>query len=119
MKALMMCVLLVWASTGASAHEAAAKASQEAIRDLGTLNGQALACRQFTAAANAKMLMIRRAPKTRGFGALFEQATNTAFIEQTKGSVPCPSDDDLNARLKEIETRLQASLPAVPPESAS
>lgn len=119
MKALMMCVLLVCAAAGASADEEAARAGQEAIRDLGTLNGQALACRQFTAAANAKMLMIRRAPKTRGFGALFEQATNTAFIEQTKGSVPCPGADDLNARLKEIETRLQTSLPATPPESGS
>ncbi len=116
MKALILLCSLALATTWvrAGADEDAAPVSQTAIRELGTLNGQALACRQFALAADAKTLMIRHAPKTPGFGALFEGATNAAFIEQTKGSVPCPSADAQTDLLKEIESRLQAVLPADP-----
>jgi hypothetical protein len=81
------------------------------VRTLGTLNGQALACRQFDASKEAKALMIGYAPKTRRYGILFETATNTAFLAATKGDAPCPTETDLEARLAETATALKSVFP--------
>jgi hypothetical protein len=81
------------------------------VQALGTLNGQALACRQYPASNEAKALMIRYAPKTRRYGTLFESATNTAFVAAAKEAVPCPTEADLVARLAESATALQAVFP--------
>nr|WP_141657289.1 hypothetical protein [Thiocapsa sp. KS1] len=81
------------------------------VRTLGTLNGQALACRQFAASGEAKALIIRYAPKTRRYGTLFETATNAAFLAATKDGTPCPTKADLAARLAESAAALQAVFP--------
>lgn len=82
------------------------------VRALGTLNGQALACRQYPASNEAKALMIRYPPKTRRYGTLFESATNTAFVAAANEAVPCPTEADLVTRLAEVATALQAAFPA-------
>lgn len=61
------------------------------VRTLEALNGQALSCRQFAAAGEAKALIIRYAPKTRRYGTLFETATNAAFLAATREGAPCPT----------------------------
>ncbi|HSO81600.1 hypothetical protein [Thiocapsa sp.] len=81
------------------------------VRTLGTLNGQALACRQFDASSEAKALMIGYAPKTRRYGTLFETATNAAFLATTKDSASCPTEADLRARLAESAAALKAVFP--------
>jgi hypothetical protein len=81
------------------------------VRTLGTLNGQALACRQFDASREAKALMIGHAPKTRRYGTLFETATNAAFLAATKDGTPCPTEADLAARLTESAAALKAVFP--------
>jgi hypothetical protein len=82
------------------------------VRTLGTLNGQALACRQFAASGEAKALIIRYAPKTRRSGTRFETATTAAFLAATKEGAPCPTEADLVTHLAEAATALQAAFPA-------
>ncbi|RKT44860.1 hypothetical protein [Thiocapsa rosea] len=81
------------------------------VQTLGSLNGQALACRQFDASTEAKALMIGYAPKTRRYGILFETATNAAFLAATKDGAPCPTETDLEARLTESAAALKAVFP--------
>ena len=83
-----------------------------AVRDLGAVNGQALACSQMAISGQAKALMIKHAPKTRRYGELFEEATNTAFLTQGKDQDRCPSSAELSEKLAELAGRLQAALPA-------
>ncbi|MCX7156581.1 MAG: hypothetical protein NTW45_09080 [Rhodocyclales bacterium] len=86
-----------------------------AIRQLGTLNGQALACAEKDAAARAKVLMLAHAPKTARFGAAYEEATQEAFLAQTKASGTCPDAKALAGKLDEVTQSLQATLPIEPP----
>jgi hypothetical protein len=96
-----------------AAEPAAANAIGAAeTQALGELNGQALACRSFSTSETAKALMTRYAPKTRLYGALFESATNAAFVEQTKTSGSCPSEMSLGTQLLELESRLRQVFPS-------
>lgn len=90
------------------------------VRTLGTLNGQALACRQYAVSREAKAMMIRYAPKTRRYGALFETDTNAAFVAAAKNGEACPTQTDLFGRLAESATALKAVFPesAEPEQSA-
>lgn len=81
------------------------------IGDLGQLNGQALACGQTSAVAEAKTLVIRHAPKTRRYGEIFEEQTNAAFLRQGKGQQVCPTAADFSGRLQSLARRLQTALP--------
>jgi hypothetical protein len=90
------------------------------VRTLGALNGQALACRQYSASNEAKAMMILYAPKPRRYGALFETATNAAFVAAANDGAPCPTEADLVGRLAESATALKAVFPesAEPEQSA-
>jgi hypothetical protein len=83
------------------------------VQALGTANGQALACRYFDASKTAKALLLRHAPKTRTYGALFESATNAAFVAQTQSPETCPSEMGLGARLAELAGELEDVFPEV------
>jgi hypothetical protein len=85
-----------------------------ALKELGQLNGQALACSQFAQSGKAKAMMIRHAPKTRRFGEVFEEATNASFLTQGSNPDSCPSADGFASRLGDLAVRLQAALPATP-----
>ncbi|MFB1489216.1 MULTISPECIES: hypothetical protein [unclassified Thiocapsa] len=107
---------LLLISTGLAFADSADQAASNEIgfvevRTLGTLNGQALACRQFDASSEAKALMIGHAPKTRRYGTLFETATNAAFLAATKDGTTCPTEADLAARLAESASALKAVFP--------
>lgn len=82
-----------------------------AIQELGRVNGQALACNQMASASQAKTLMILHAPKSRQYGEVFEEATNTAFLAQGKNPQNCPQLTEFTATLAELATRLQTTLP--------
>ncbi|MDD5328574.1 MAG: hypothetical protein PHX38_01105 [Sulfuricella sp.] len=91
----------------------AADAGLAEIRDLGRLNGQALACSFGETAARIKKEMIERAPKSRRYGAIFEEATNESFLAQSKlEPTACPDGPTLNGKVEELVGLLQAALPA-------
>ena len=88
MRQLIALILLVPLFALADA-EAAALA---AVRDLGAVNGQALACGHRATAARAKALMLDRAPRTYAYGEAFQDGTNTAFNAQTRmAPEACPT----------------------------
>lgn len=88
------------------------EAGLAAIQDLGSLNGQALACGQLASAGQVKALMIRHAPKTRRYGEVFETATNASYLKQGENQDGCPQAAEFAAKVRELAARLQASLPA-------
>lgn len=88
-----------------------------AVRQLGALNGQALACAEKDAAAHAKMLMLSHAPKTPRFGAAYEEATQEAYLAQTRAAADCPTAQILAGQIDEVARRLRLALPAAQPAS--
>ena len=97
--------------TFSAAALAAEEAGLAAVRDLGRLNGQALACGQKDTAAWVRILMLNHAPKTRAYGEAYEEASQAAFVAHNRGT-PCPSQAELSARLESVSQRLKAALPA-------
>lgn len=87
------------------------EAGLAAVRDLGRLNGHALACGQKETAAWVRVLMLNHAPKTRAYGEAYEEGTQETFAAHGSGT-PCPSRTELSARLDEITQRLKKTLPA-------
>ena len=83
----------------------------EALKELGAVNGQALACSEMPTAKRAKSLMLAHAPKTQTYGDAFQMSTNEAFLAQTKGNAICPTAQALEDKLKPLETRLNEVLP--------
>lgn len=91
------------------------EAGLAAVRQLGTLNGQALACADKDAAAHARLLMLAHAPKTPRFGTAYEEATQEGYLAQTRGAAPCPEAKALAAGIDELAQRLRTTLPAAQP----
>lgn len=87
------------------------EAGLSAVRDLGRLNGQSLACGQKDSAAWARILMLNHAPKTRAYGEAYEEGTNEAFVAHNRGT-PCAAAAELAARVDAITQRLKKVLPA-------
>jgi len=87
------------------------EAGLAAVRDLGRLNGQALACGQKESAAWVRILMLNHAPKTRAYGEAYEEGTNQSFIAHNRGT-PCPAAAELAAQVDAITQRLKKVLPA-------
>ncbi|UCV19155.1 hypothetical protein [Ferribacterium limneticum] len=92
-------------------HSLAADEGSAAVEAIGRLNGIALACQQPALVARARNAVITIAPKTRGYGEVFENATNAAYLEQGKGAT-CPDAATLASNMAAAEKQLQASFPA-------
>jgi len=109
--ALLLCFLSV--ALSARAADSLTDAGLTEIQALGRLNGQALACDFAETASRIKTVIIQHAPKSRRYGAAFEEATNKAFLEQTrKDQATCPDGPTLNGQVDEATQRLQAAVPA-------
>ncbi len=109
--ALLLCFL----SLALTAHAAdpSTDAGLTEVRDLGRVNGQALACGFGEAVSSIKAAMIQHAPKSRRYGAAFEEATNKAFLDQSrKDPATCPDGPTLRGQIDEATQRLQAAVPA-------
>lgn len=116
MKQIAAVFLLFAFAVPAGASEDAA-AGLAAVRDLGRLNGEALACGSKDTAAWTRILMLNHAPKTRIYGEAYEEGTQEAFTAHGRGT-PCPTSADAAVRLEAVTQRLQTVLPApgqVPP----
>ena len=100
------------AAISAQAADAPADAGLAEVRDLGRLNGLALACGYADTAARIKTVIIQQAPKSRRYGAAFEEATNAAFLGQAKqDQATCIDGPTLTGQVDELAQRLQAALP--------
>ena len=109
--ALLLCFLGI---STARAAGGAADAGLTEVSDLGRLNGQVLACGYGDIAAQIKAVMIQFAPKSRRYGAAFEEATHEAFLAQFKKERnTCLDGPTFAEQTEEINLRLQAALPAV------
>lgn len=82
-----------------------------AVADLARINGQALACQEVTVVSRAKKLMLAHAPKVQRYGAVFEDGTNQAYLEQSRGSQACPDLALFYQRLDVVTATLQKVLP--------
>ncbi len=111
MKPLRLVVPLVIAALSAPSFAADAEAGLVAVKALGGVNGQALACAETRVAARAKELMLAHAPKTPRFGAAYEEATQEAFAAQTRSGKACANATDLTARLNQLALQLAETLP--------
>lgn len=80
-----------------------------AVRELGGINGVALACGQKEVVTRAKTLMIMRVPKTREYGEIFEKATNDGFLTQSVSKGSCPGRASVAARLETAALPLPAA----------
>lgn len=83
-----------------------------AVTELGKLNGMALACRETAIAAQARSLMLERAPKTDRYGSAYQQGTQEGFAGITQRGDPCPAGDALTGRFEAIAARIREALPA-------
>ncbi|MCX7165197.1 MAG: hypothetical protein NTV11_02860 [Rhodocyclales bacterium] len=117
MKYLTRLLILLSLAAPLPAMAEDAEAGLAAVRQLGTLNGQALACADKDAAAKAKALMLTHAPKTARFGSAYEEATQEAFMAQTRTSGTCPDAKVLAGKLDAVAQGLQTALPAAQPAS--
>lgn len=108
--ALVLCCMAVVVPAVA---DSAVDAGLAEVRELGLLNGQALACSQAQSAARIKAIMIKHAPKSRRYGEAFESSTNEAFLAQVKKDpADCLGETALAAKLEDVGARLQAAIPA-------
>ena len=114
MKLSCIALPLFIAVLSAPTFAADAEAGLLAIKALGGVNGQALACSEVKVAARAKQLMLAHAPKTARFGAAYEEATQEAFLAQTR-SAACPDAAGLTDRLNQLALRLADTLPVAAP----
>jgi len=109
--ALLLCFLSL--ALSARAAESSTDAGLTEVQALGSINGQALACDYADTAARIKAVMIQHAPKSRRYGAAFEEATNKAFLDQSrKEMTTCPDGPTLSGQVDKATQLLQAVVPA-------
>jgi len=99
------------------AADSSVDAGLKEVRDLGLLNGQALACSHTQVASRIKKIMIQHAPKSRRYGEVFEVATNEAFLAQVKkDSAICPDAPALASQAEAVTALLLSAVPATEPQ---
>ena len=104
--------ILLCLAIPAYAADTAAEQALAAVKDLGAVNGQALACGEAESAQRAKALMLAHAPKTQTYGDAFQAGTQAGFADQTRAQpADCPAAPALAARLDQLEARLRVALP--------
>jgi len=109
--ALLLCFLSL--SLSARAADASTDAGLTEVQALGRINGQALACNYAETVSRIKTVMIQHAPKSRRYGAAFEEATSKSFLDQSRKELTtCPDGPTLNEQADEATQHMQAALPA-------
>jgi hypothetical protein len=111
MKPLRYLCPLFFAVLSAPTLAADADAGLLAVKALGSVNGRALACAETKLAARAKELMLAHAPKTQRFGSAYEEATQEAFLAQTRAAGTCPDATGLTHKLNQLALQLADTLP--------
>ena len=71
----------------------------DAVKNLGSLNGVALACRYSHEVSRMKAAVVANAPKERSYGIAFDESTNTAFLTFVEQQSVCPSRTRFSGRV--------------------
>lgn len=117
MKRFVVLLCFMSFALSAQAADSLTDAGLAEVRDLGRLNGLALACGYVATASRIKTAIIQHAPKSRRYGAAFEEATNAAYLNQARqAQTTCIDGPTLTSQVDELSQRLQA---AIPPASAN
>lgn len=112
---IALCFLVYTLS--ATAGDSPIDAGLTEVRELGRLNGQALACSYTPLVSRVKAIMIQHAPKSRRYGEVFEAETNKAFLAQMKNAqAVCEAATTLSNQAEVLAMRLQAVVPSAPPK---
>ena len=112
MKRSLLTAIALGAAAGAFAADVTPEQATALLKELGGLNGRALACEDKAAAARSKSLMLAHAPKAQLYGDAFQSATQEAFLAQTRDQAPCPQAREFAAMLDALALRLNAALPS-------
>lgn len=72
----------------------------DAVRALGRLNGEALACKQKVFVDRIRTAIVYEAAKTREIGEVFEQATSERFLAMGAEKIPCPDSRSLSQQIE-------------------
>lgn len=110
-------ILFAAALLGGLAGEAGAQPAEalpQAVLRLGELNGVALACQQKALTARLREIVIEIAPKERGIGEQFEQATNASFLEFGRSGASCPDGRSQAEQIAAAEAELRRAAGARP-----
>ena len=86
---------------------AATDAQEQAIRDLGAVNGVALNCGYFEQVKHMKHSMITAVPKMRTLGMVYEDATDESFKDFVKQDKTCPTKHELSKRVDKAVARVR------------
>ena len=106
---LLLCLLSVTLSANATSLPKDAGLAE--VEALGQFNGVALACDFIETSNHIKTVIIQYAPKSRRYGAAFEEATHNAFLDQTKKDpTTCPDGPTLNEQVDIATRHLQTAL---------
>ncbi len=79
----------------------------QAIGELGTLNGIALACKQNALTARMREIMVDTVPKERDIGEVFERATHTSFLDFGRSGKVCPDGKSLAGDIDLVREKLR------------
>lgn len=104
-------VVLLGLSTFVSVAHAANKGLEE-VQALGHLNGQALACSQKENISRIKAVMISLSPRSRQYGAAFEQITHESFLVRSGEQEACGDAPVIALQVESLATSLRAMFPA-------
>lgn len=86
-----------------------ADAGAGAVRALGHLNGEALACGQMALVDRIRMRVIGEAPKTREVGEIFEAATTERFLALGSNASACADGRVLAERIDAVARDLRTA----------
>lgn len=69
---------------------------QNSIKHLGQLNGVALHCKYLDQTRRMKKALVTALPKRRQLGQLFDDVTNTSFLEFIQSKSVCPGEQQFS-----------------------
>ena len=87
----------------------------ESIRRLGELNGVALHCQYLDHTRFIKQSLVETLPKKRRLGDIFEEATNTSFLDFVKKAEVCPSPAEFDQQVNTAIDQLYKAFRPVSP----
>jgi hypothetical protein len=81
----------------------------DAVKALGRLNGEALACKQMALVDRIRIAIVYEASKTREIGEIFEQATSERFLAMGADKSSCPDGRNLAQQVESAIAVLSAA----------
>ncbi len=95
-----------------------AESGHDAVKQLGALNGIALACRYVDEVSRMKAAVVANAPKERSYGLAFDESTNTGFMSFIDQKAPCPAksgfSQQVDAGVQHLESAFETRHQAPP-----